>query len=130
VRNAGAALLAGIAALSAPAAVLAQSGPSAEAMDELRCAIWAAQVSGSTDDPEVEKAFGFVMTYFIGRFEGSSGLDFEQSARVELVVKVAQELEAVSLVCGPKMESFGDRLVTWGSEMQTAAAAMEDESGL
>ena len=88
--------------------------------------MWAAQIGGGSDDPEQERALCFALTYFIGRFEGISGLNFDDWATLDLVVKVAEDQDKTADLCLPQMLSIGGRMQTWGSKIQQEAATLED----
>jgi hypothetical protein len=117
-----------VAVLLAPASAAAQSISSdtpisAEAEQELRCGMWAAFMAGRVEDPELQKALGFALTYWVGRFEGMTGLDFDQVATVEFVSELEGKLDDLRLSCAPKMEAMGDRMRIWGERMQNVGSA-------
>jgi hypothetical protein len=104
--------------VTAPA-IAADANSSAE--DDLRCAIWAGHVAGSTDDEKTKQGVGFILTYFIGRYEGASGRRFEDGATVDYVASVVPQLGSLQETCKVRMQSFGQRLIAWGEHLQKAA---------
>ncbi|MBT2133503.1 hypothetical protein KK137_04065 [Croceibacterium sp. LX-88] len=107
------------------ASPLAAQGPapmSPEAERDLECAMWAALVSGSVEDPEIKTAFGFAMTYWVGRFEGRTGRNFDEFATGEFVTSLEPKAEDLRERCVPEMESMGKRMQDWGQRMQDAPA--------
>jgi len=70
------------------------------------------------------------MNYFIGRYEGLTGLPFEE-AMTEATLALDEDPELlVSLTetCVPRMESFGNRLTEWGNAMEDLEAEQRAEA--
>jgi hypothetical protein len=97
-------------------ALAAQSDANGE--QDLRCAILAAYVAGTIKDAEAQKGLEYAMTYFVGRFEGSTGRKFEDVATVDYVNKLVPEIESLRQPCSERMKSFGERLTAWGAALQ------------
>ncbi|KRA83138.1 hypothetical protein ASD76_03440 [Altererythrobacter sp. Root672] len=84
--------------------------------------MWAAVVSGSVDDPDLKSAFGFALSYWVGRFEGRTGKNFDDFATVEFVTSLEPKVEALRQRCVPEMEAMGKRMQDWGQRMQDTPA--------
>ena len=119
---------AAMALIALPFAAYGQSDAdvSAEAMADLRCAIWAAESAGSDQaDADTEAAFSFALTYFIGRFESLSGRDFDDVATMQVVVDVSNDRSTHTTLCAPRMQDIGDRMAAWGDRIQAEADALD-----
>ncbi|MBO9519043.1 MAG: hypothetical protein J7493_13335 [Porphyrobacter sp.] len=112
-------------ALLVPAPALAHDSAklSSEADQALECAMWAATVAGAIEDPELVTAFGYAMTYWIGRFEGMTGQHFDDFATEEYVNKLQPRFEDLRQRCAPEMEEMGGRMQNWGNRLQAAPSA-------
>jgi len=121
-------LLAAAALLAFPVTASAQEARpiSAEAEHELKCAILAAFLAGTVNegsanpDPELERAMGYALTYWIGRFEGMTGRHFDDVATVDFVKGTIGELEGLRATCAPQMQEMGGRLQIWGNLLQNS----------
>ena len=109
-------LLAPVSAMAQPASPVRPVPEEAE--QELECGMWAAFMAGTAEDPALEKALGFALTYWVGRFEGMTGLDFDRVATAEFVSGLEGRLDELRQSCVPKMEAMGDRMRIWGEQMQ------------
>lgn len=88
--------------------------------EDLNCAIWAANVSGNSEDPEITNGFGLIMTWFIGRWEGATGRKFEEGMTPEYIVSITPRLDQIGEQCITRMVDFGDRMSAWGSKLEKA----------
>lgn len=118
-----ASLLAAASIAAMPLSAVAQSTSDA-AQEDLRCAAWAAMLSGELeDDPETANAFALMMTYFIGRYEGATGRDISEDMTPAFVVEVGNDMEATSELCLVKMEDLGTRMEGLGTTLMEAGEA-------
>lgn len=93
--------------------------------DDIKCAVWAAFLIGTNDDPEVKAGYSPTMAYFLGRYEGATGKQFQEE-----MLRVTKELDedfnrmvALDDVCPARMEDFGNRLGSLGDEMTSEGEA-------
>jgi hypothetical protein len=109
-----AAALAALVLATSPAA----AQQDATAAENLDCAIWAAFVAGANDDPEVETAFGIILSWFVGLYEGQTGrvVDAAFTARAEQLTD--EDLQAIEERCLPRVEAYGERLSALGDRLQ------------
>ena len=118
-----ASLFAAASVVAMPLSAVAQS-TSAAAQEDLRCAAWAAMLSGELEeDPETANAFALMMTYFIGRYEGATGADISEAMTPAFVMEVGNDMEATSQMCLVKMEDLGTRMEGLGSTLMEAGNA-------
>jgi len=89
-------------------AATAQSGPSAE--DDLDCALLSAVEAGKAEDAETRNGLIFMMLYFAGRWEGTTGRKFEVVMTPRGLNDAALRSEELAGKCVGRMESFGNRL--------------------
>ena len=125
-RLAGMAVLFGVAALLslAPSVASAQAvaGAQAAADPSLRCAAWAAIQAGQATEDESKNAFTYVLTWFIGRYEGATGKRFDEVLTAGDVEKYGRDMDKLNQLCLPLMLSIGDRMESWGAKMQAPLA--------
>ena len=121
-------------ALAALAMIASATGPAAaqnsapqmseEARADLECAMWASFVAGSPEvGAETATAMGYALSYWIGKFEGATGLHFDDVATVDFVTSLEDRIDVLSDNCAPAMENMGMRLQEWGQEMLEAGEA-------
>ncbi len=109
-------LATGAAMLAMAVPVAAQDlGTPAENLD---CAVWASVITGTTDDPEVAQGFGYVMSWFIGLYEGATGTRIDEAMAVRIAQIDDAEFEAIGERCAPRMGAFGTRLGELGRRLQ------------
>jgi hypothetical protein len=85
---------------------------------DLRCAIWAAYVAGSAEDEDTQEAFALAMVWFLGRYEAATGKRFEESVTPQHFASLETELDVLDAECQPRMLEMGNRLETWGVELE------------
>ena len=116
----------GVAALLslAPSVASAQAvaGAQAAADPSLRCAAWAAIQAGQATEDGSKNAFTYVLTWFIGRYEGATGRRFDEVLTAGDVEKYGRDMDKLNQLCLPLMLSIGDRMESWGAKMQAPLA--------
>jgi len=95
------------------------AGAQAAADPSLRCAAWAAIQAGQATEDESKNAFTYVLTWFIGRYEGSTGKRFDNVLTAADVEKYGRDMDTLNQLCLPLMLDIGDRMEDWGAKMQT-----------
>jgi hypothetical protein len=113
----------GLAAL-APLALVASPASAQEAAtpaENLDCAIWAANLAGSVDENSEDfAAFGMIMTWFIGLYEGQVGRAIEEPLAARALELTDADFAAIGERCLPRMAAFGDRLTVLGDKLQAS----------
>ncbi len=108
--------LAAAAILAVPAAA-----QQATSQDNLDCAVWAAYKVGLTQDDQARNALSIAMAWFIGQYEGQTGLAIDAA-----LVARAKEFDVAGIdrltdPCVKRFGAFGDRLTALGAELSKAA---------
>ena len=93
------------AALSAPAAQ-AQGATN----PDLRCAAWAMLASAQEQDEGRKNALGFMMAYFIGRYEQATGGKVEAQITPQTMENLLGDVDEANNVCAPRATDFGQRI--------------------
>lgn len=116
-------------ALSAATAALALSALPAQAQDaapvdpDLRCAAWALVASAQEQDATKKRGLGFIMSYFVGRYEARTGGKIETQITPQTVPTLVGDIEQANEACGPMAQSYGDRLNQMIAHLQPPAPA-------
>ena len=111
------AALAAIAMVTSPAAAQEVATPA----ENLDCAIWAANLAGSVEETSEDMAaFGMIMTWFIGLYEGQVGRDIDEPLAARARELTDADFEAIGERCLPRMAAFGNRLTVLGDKLQAA----------
>ena len=111
--------------LAAAAAVLAAAPASAQSTSDqdLRCATWALVASSQEQDAGKKRGLGFMMSYFMGRYEASSGQDVEGKITPQTIPALLGDVEEANTVCAPIAQGFGARLGQTLAGLQPPAPA-------
>ncbi len=110
-------------------ASVALSAPAAQAQGttdpDLRCAAWAMLAGAQEQDEGKKNALGFMMAYFIGRYEESSGNKIQTQITPQTMEAVLGNVEEANAACGPRANDFGQRLQQTLKGMQAPASQAE-----
>lgn len=77
---------------------------------DLRCAAWAMLASAQEQDEGRKNALGFMMAYFIGRYEQASGGKIEAQITPQTMEDLLGDVDEANKVCAPRATDFGQRL--------------------
>lgn len=121
----------GLAAIAGTIAPLAPAAQAQEATNpDLRCAAWAMLASAQEKDAGRKNALGFMMAYFMGRYEQATGGKVEQQISPQKMQALLGDVEQANAQCGPRANDFGHRVQTTLDGMQApAGAATAGEGG-
>jgi hypothetical protein len=87
--------------------------------ENLDCALWAANLAGGAEDNSEDfAAFGMIMTWFIGLYEGQVGRDIDEPFAARAQELTDADFETLAERCLPRMAAFGDRLTVLGDSLQ------------
>ncbi|WP_066553977.1 hypothetical protein [Croceicoccus bisphenolivorans] len=120
IRNiafASAAVALGLSALPVAAAAQGTTDP------DLRCATWALVASSQEQDESKKRGLGFMMSYFMGRYEGRTGEEIETHIKPDTVMTILGNVEEANSTCAPLAQAFGQRLDMTIKGLQPAPAA-------
>jgi hypothetical protein len=81
----------------------------------MQCAVWASILSESFEDEETKTALGHTLSYFIGQYEGATGVSVTEGHDEAAVTAVALDPEAYTPMCQRHMEEFSPRMIEWGT---------------
>ncbi len=84
--------------------------------------MWSAIMASQQANADDEKSFSFVMTWFVGLYEGASGRKFDGSATERDIAEAQDHMPELNGICVPLMQDFGERLQTWGGRVEAAEA--------
>ncbi len=121
-------ITAGCLALGLAASPLAaqEDRVSFSAEDARQCAIWASYLTVQmADDPETVEALLFATNYFVGYYEGRTGLTIAEGNNVAAAIEVEANLGEVTEKCADLMTSYGERMTAWGASMEAEAASLD-----
>ncbi|MEY4951767.1 MAG: hypothetical protein RL299_191 [Pseudomonadota bacterium] len=90
---------------------------------DLRCAAVIMLLGGMAKDERQTTGFAAGFSYFIGRWEGATGRNFEEALTPEYVMETSKSLGTYQKECSVRMVSFGDRLIVLGRGIQEKAAS-------
>ena len=94
--------------------------------DDLDCAILAAMMGGAADE-DSKVGVAAIMTYFLGRFEQSTGEDMGVAMAQRLDSMKLTELADLQEKCLPRMTSMGERLGSMSEVFNQLSAQSQDE---
>ena len=94
----------GLAAMPAAAQEAAPVDP------DLRCATWALVASSQEQDEGKKRGLGFMMSYFMGRYEARTGGEVETKIKPDTVMPLLGDLDDANKTCAPRAQAFGQRL--------------------
>ena len=104
----------------------ALSVPAAQAQGttnpDLRCAAWAMLAGAQEQDEGKKNALGFMMAYFIGRYEQASGGEIQAQITPQTMEDVLGDIDEANAACGPRANDFGQRLQQTLKGMQAPAS--------
>ena len=104
----------------------ALSVPAAQAQGttnpDLRCAAWAMLAGAQEQDEGKKNALGFMMAYFIGRYEQASGGKIQAQITPQTMEDVLGDIDEANAACGPRANDFGQRLQQTLKGMQAPAS--------
>lgn len=103
------------------AAIPAQAQDAATVDPDLRCAAWALVASAQEDNAGRQRGLGFVMSYFMGRYEARTGGKVERQINPQTMESLLGDIEAANAACGPTAQDFGNRLNATIAGMQPPA---------
>ncbi|WP_230292969.1 hypothetical protein [Croceicoccus sp. Ery5] len=100
----------------------ALAAPSAQAQGttdtNLRCAAWALVASAQEQDQGKRRALGFMMTYFVGRYEQGTGGKIEKQINPQTIQGLVGDVEEANKLCAPLATDFSTRLQAMMDGMQ------------
>jgi len=101
---------------------VATTAQAQEAADpDLRCAAWAMIAGAQQKDPAKQRGLGFMMSYFMGRYEARTGMKVEDKITPETMPSVIGDVETANTACAARAEDFGQRLEATLSHMRPPA---------
>ncbi|RVQ69494.1 hypothetical protein EKN06_04810 [Croceicoccus ponticola] len=77
---------------------------------DLRCATWALVASAQEKDEGKKRGLGFMMSYFMGRYEARTGGKIEAQINPKAIPALLGDVEDANTVCAPLAQGFGARL--------------------
>ncbi|WP_144098097.1 hypothetical protein [Croceicoccus sediminis] len=90
---------------------------------DLRCATWALVAGSQEQDEGRKRGLGFMMSYFMGRYEARTGGKIETKITPETVPTLLGNVEEANKSCAPQAQSFGARLGQTINGLQPPAPA-------
>lgn len=90
---------------------------------DLRCAVWAMVAGAQEKDEAKKRGLGFMMSYFMGRYEGRTGGKIEAQIKPDKVGALIGNVADANKTCAAVAQSFGQRFDTTMQGMQRDAAA-------
>ena len=102
------AILSTVAAALTLSAVPAQAQQAAD--PDLRCVAWSLVASSQEQDESKRRGLGFMMSYFIGRYEARTGGKIQTAITPQTVPELVGDGKSANEVCGPLAQSYGERL--------------------
>jgi hypothetical protein len=106
-------------ALLAAAPAFAQNDVRLPQEEARLCAIWASYLTAElADDPDSQQALLMATNYFIGQYEGVTGLTIAQGDDRTAAEQVVLNLEATTQICTAHMQGYGTRMALWGDLLQ------------
>lgn len=115
----------GLLASAAMAAPAAQAQGTAN--PDLRCAAWAMVAGAQEQDAGKKDALGFMMAYFMGRYEQSTGEKVEAQINPQTMETLLGDIDEANKTCAPRASDFGQRVQKTLQGMQAPANA--EQSG-
>ncbi len=82
--------------------------------------MWSAIMASQQANADGERSFSFVMTWFVGLYEGASGRKFDSVASATDIEKAMGRMAELNGICVPLMQDFGERLQSWGGAVEAA----------
>lgn len=120
----------GMAAIAGMIAPLAPAAQAQEATNpDLRCAAWALLASAQEQDEGRKNALGFMMAYFMGRYEQATGGKIEQQINPRTMKTIIGDVDQANAQCGPRADDFGQRIGKTLNGMQAPANAATPSEG-
>ena len=111
-------------------ASVALSAPAAQAQGatnpDLRCAAWAMLAGAQEQDEGKKNALGFMMTYFMGRYEQATGNKVQTQITPQTMESILGNIEEANTACGPRANDFGQRLQQTLKGMQAPAGQAQE----
>ena len=86
--------------------------------ENLDCAIWAAYMAGTNEDPEAEAAFAIALSWFTGLYEGQTGRSIDEPLVARATQLTDEDIHAIGSRCVPRFEAYGNRLSVLGDRLQ------------
>ncbi len=117
-----AAFLAAVVLVAAP--VTAQETVRIDPEEARTCAIWASYVASElVEDPATQQALMMATNYFVGHYEGVTGVSIAQGDDRVAAERVVLNLAETTQMCTRHMESYSNRMVQWGDLLQRLGEA-------
>jgi hypothetical protein len=85
---------------------------------DLLCAAWTANFASKSKTEKEKYGLTLLMTYFIGRWEGTTGRSIEEGLTLDYLSANLTKLEAASPDCMARASSFGQRLQLVGNRLK------------
>lgn len=108
-------------------AVPATAQTALTAEEELQCGLLFAAIGGQAKDESAKAGFGFILSYFLGRYEGRTGKSFEQGATPEVAIKAMVSASTLGPRCQAAAQSMAERAKTMGKVMQEQGRKLQGE---
>lgn len=86
--------------------------------ENLDCAIWAAYMAGTNEDPEAEAAFAIALSWFTGLYEGQTGRSIDEPLVARATQLTDEDILTIGGLCVPRFEAYGNRLSVLGDRLQ------------
>ncbi|AKM10497.1 hypothetical protein [Croceicoccus naphthovorans] len=96
------------ATLMGSAAIPAQAQTATD--PDLQCAAWALVASSQEQDEGKKRGLGFMMSYFMGRYEARTNGKIEAQIKPQAIPTLLGDIETANKACAPRAQDFGQRL--------------------
>lgn len=90
---------------------------------DLRCSAWAMVAGAQEKDEAKRRGLGFMMSYFMGRYEGRTGGKIETQIKPDKVAALIGNVPDANKVCAAAAQAFGQRFDATMKGMQAASQA-------
>lgn len=91
------------------AAVPAHAQDAAPVDPDLRCAAWALIASAQEEDDNRQRGLGFVMSWFMGRYEARTGGKVDEQINPKTMGAILGQVDEANALCAPLAQDFGHR---------------------
>lgn len=108
-----------------PAMSVAGASDAATPAQDLDCAVWAANLAGSTSDKQMLMGAATLNGYFTGRYEATTQTDIDDAMFARSTTMTDAEMPAIERMCQARAKRYGDRLTILGKRIVAEAEAQK-----